>query len=163
MARLYRICPETYLENYSGVGSSFQYGARWNRPREPVLYFACSAAVAMLEMAQYLPLPKFIPLAYRLGIYELDDALLEALDDALLPADWAAYPYPASTQQLGSQWLAACRGVGLILPSAAIPGGLEKIALVNARHSGSLRLRLLDSISSIYNARIFTAGTQTHE
>ena len=55
--QLYRICPEAFLENYSGEGASFRSGGRWNQPGQRVLYFASSAAVAMLEVANYLPSP----------------------------------------------------------------------------------------------------------
>ncbi len=65
--RLYRICPERFLENYSGLGASFQDGARWNSKGYPALYFALSPATAMLEMANYLPSPRLVPADYRLG------------------------------------------------------------------------------------------------
>ena len=66
--RIYRI---EHLENFEGHGASFRRGGRWNMAGVPVLYFAESASVAMLEMANYLPSPRMVPVAYRLGVYEV--------------------------------------------------------------------------------------------
>ena len=53
--RLYRICRVEHLEDYSGLGASYRDGGRWNEAGLAVLYFAETASVAMLEMANYLP------------------------------------------------------------------------------------------------------------
>ena len=86
--RLYRICPENLLENYRGRGASYQDGGRWNRAGLPVLYFACSASVAMLEMANYLRSPGLVPKSYRLGIFETGDTGYEQWGIEDLPAGW---------------------------------------------------------------------------
>ena len=78
---LFRITRIKYLEDYTGRGGSFLNGARreasplgrWNLPGIPVLYFASTPSVALLEMANYLPSPRLIPADYRLGIYHLPD------------------------------------------------------------------------------------------
>ena len=152
---LYRITPEQYLENYQGLGASYQDGARWNHKGVPVLYFSLSPSVAMLEMANYFPLPKLIPKDYVLGIYELPDELAERLDTALLPSDWNVYPHPASTRHIGSQWLAGNTHTGLIVPSAATPNGLESIIVLNPLHDGIVHLRLVDKTAQLFNARAF--------
>ncbi|MFT4927875.1 MAG: RES domain-containing protein, partial [Phenylobacterium sp.] len=77
--RLYRICPLHFLENYSGLGGSYKDGGRWNLPGVPVMYFALSPSVALLEMANYLPSPRLVPASYRLGIYELDTELVDEI------------------------------------------------------------------------------------
>jgi len=153
--RLYRIAPHAFLENYQGLGASYMDGARWNLPGIPILYFASSASVAMLEMANYLPSSRLAP-SYRLGIYELakrvgSDSM--GVDD--LPADWNRYPYPASTQRLGSKWLQAVENALLIVPSAAVPAGLESILVVNPLHPDSKTLQLISSESQIYSERAF--------
>ena len=68
---LFRICPERYLEDFSGLGASYQDGARWNFPGTPVMYFASTASLAMLEMAQYLPSPRLLPKNYRIIICQV--------------------------------------------------------------------------------------------
>ncbi len=155
--RLYRICPEIYLENYSGLGASYTDSARWNRPGQPVIYFAVSASTALLEMANYLPSPRLIPKNYRLGIYELDEiASTSVLSDHKLPADWACFPYPRSTQQLGGDWLEKCGQFGLFVPSSAVPQGLEKIMIANPRHQDIRYLELVRSTAELFNKRTFS-------
>ena len=67
--RLYRIGRQAYLEDYRGLGASYLDGGRWNAAGIPALYFAETASVAMLEMANYLPSPRLVPTSYRLGIF----------------------------------------------------------------------------------------------
>ncbi len=155
--RLYRICPERHLEDYSGLGASYRDGARWNKPGQPVIYFAASASTALLEMANYLPSPRLIPKSYRLGIYELDGiASTSVLSDHKLPMDWACFPYPRSTQQLGGDWLEKCQQLGLFVPSSAVPQGLEKIIVANPRHHDIKYLKLLSSTAELFNKRTFS-------
>jgi len=155
--RLYRICPEKYLENYSGLGASYIDGARWNRPGQPVIYFAASASTALLEMANYLPSPRLIPKNYRLGIYELDErASTSVFSECKLPGDWACFPYPWSTQQIGGDWLEKCEQFGLLIPSSAVPQGLEKIMITNPRHLDSTYLKLVSSTAELFNKRTFS-------
>ena len=155
--RIYRITPENYLENYQGLGASYRDGARWNRAGQPVLYFALSSATALLEMANYLPSPRLVPDTFRLGIYEIPNSLAaHTLPDTLLPADWAAFPYPISTQTIGGDWLDKSEEVGLLVPSAAVPQGLERIIVINPRHQGSQYIQLIDSSPDLYNKRTFS-------
>ena len=154
--QLFRICPEQYLENYSGLGASYQDGARWNKAGTPVLYFALTPAVALLEMGNYLPSPRLVPQSYRLGIYELPDSVAcEDLPANQWPADWSLYPYPQSTQQMGAQWLQTGRALVLQVPSAAVPAGLERIAVINPQHPHCQQIRLVTTTADLYNKRVF--------
>ena len=154
--RLYRITKEKYLENFTGEGKSFTDGARWNLPGIRVLYFATTPSVALLEMANYLPSPRLVPPSYRLGIYELPDTfsskILKVED---LPTDWANYPYPLSTQKIGSEWLVSSDRLCLFVPSVAIPAGMENIIVVNPKHSEINNLKLIGIEARLYNKRAF--------
>lgn len=153
---LYRITKKQYLESYQGLGGSYEDGARWNCPGSPVLYFALSAAVAMLEMANYTGSPRLVPPSYRLGIYELpDETPIDRLEETDWPDDWANFPYPQSTQAIGDQWLRSGERFGLIVPSCAVSDGLGEIMLVNPGHAAVRTLKLIDSRSNIYNKRAF--------
>ena len=153
---LFRITRIKYLENYTGRGGSFLNGARWNEPGIPVLYFASTPSVALLEMANYLPSPRLIPADYRLGIYSLpDNTSSKTVTVENLPSDWSRYPYPSSTQEIGSQWLNEGNSLILFVPSVAVPAGLENIAVINPRHPEIDRLELLSVESSLYNDRAF--------
>lgn len=154
--QLYRITKEKYLDDLSGQGKSYQDGARWNRPGLPVLYFASSSAVALLEMANYLPSPRLVPKSYRLGIYELPDDLLRGtLTIEQMPKDWAKFPYPASTQTMGSEWLTQMTSLCLQVPSVAIPAGLEQIVVINPKHPAISSLRRVDVKTDLFNKRAF--------
>ncbi|NJK58637.1 MAG: RES family NAD+ phosphorylase [Pleurocapsa sp. SU_5_0] len=154
--RLYRITKQKYLTSYSGQGKSFQDGARWNSPGLPVLYFASSPAVALLEMANYLPSPRLIPKDYNLGIYDLpSNTKTKTLTIDDLPDDWADFPYPLSTQLIGSNWLNSNQELCLIVPSAAIPEGMENIVIVNPNHPQIGDLQLTSTTPNLYNKRAF--------
>lgn len=156
MRRLYRICPEPFLENYSGLGSSYKQGGRWNLAGVPVLYFALSPATALLEMGHYLPSPDLVPSSYRLGVYELpDDSCLKAISDQSLPSDWAEYPYPLSTQKLGSKWLRDRQVSGIIVPSCAVPLQVEKSVVLDPLHPHVSQLTLIEQTANLYNGRLF--------
>jgi hypothetical protein len=85
-------------------------------------------------------LDAFIPESYRLGIFELDCDELEQIPLDTLESNWATFPYPRSTQTHGSDWLRSGRSALLIVPSAAIPEGLEAVYYVT---STILRVRTL--------------------
>ena len=50
--RLFRICHARYLEDIRGLGASYRDGARWNEPGLPIIYFAETPSVAMLERSR---------------------------------------------------------------------------------------------------------------
>jgi RES domain-containing protein len=153
---LFRITRIKYLENFTGKGGSFLNGARWNTSGIPVLYFASTPSVALLEMANYLPNPRLIPADYRLGIYHLPDTVSsQTLTVNNLPQDWSRYPYPSSTQKIGSQWLNEGGSLILFVPSVAVPAGLENIAVINPRHPDINKLKLSSVESDLYNDRAF--------
>ncbi len=153
---IYRITRLKYLENFSGRGGSFFHGARWNNAGLPVLYFATSSSLALLEMANYIPNPRLVPADYRLGIYHLPDSILsESLSPSELPDDWSEYPYPQSTQKIGSEWLLSQRSSILFVPSVAVPGGLENIAVINPQHPEIEQLKLVSTETNLYNNRMF--------
>ena len=159
--RLYRICPQRYLEDYSGLGASYRDGARWNLQGIPVLYFATSASLAMLELANYLPSPRLVPASYRLGIYTLyARTKVDTWRVEDLPEEWNQYPYPGATQQLGAAWLRSGKRLALRVPSAAVPGGLESCVLINPRHAAIDQLKLVKQQDDIYNKRLFASRQQ---
>ena len=153
---LFRITRIKYLENFTGKGGSFLNGAQWNKSGIPILYFASTPSVALLEMANYLPNPRLIPADYRLGIYHLPDAVsIQTLTVSDLPQNWSQYPYPSSTQKIGSQWLNEGGSLILLVPSVAVPAGLENIAVINPRHPDINKLKLSSVESDLYNDRAF--------
>ncbi|MYN65374.1 MAG: RES family NAD+ phosphorylase [Acidobacteria bacterium] len=158
--RLYRICHVDHLDDYSGLGASYRDGGRWNEPGVAVLYFAATASVAMLEMANYLPSPRLVPAGYRLGIYDISGSpSMErwTVDD--LPSDWDRFPYPPTTQRMGSDWLRHGTASLLAIPSTTVPGGLENIVLASPARLGTVSIRLSAVQERLYNPRAFGSAT----
>ena len=154
--RLFRIGHLKYLDDLSGMGASFTDGGRWNAQGVPVLYFAQAASIAMLEMANYLPSTRMVPTNYRLGIFEVaDDMPMDcwALKD--LPGDWREFPYPRSTQRLGTHWLQQAEAPLHAVPSTVVPGGLENIVLASPSRLDISKVKLLSVEQDIYGLRIF--------
>ncbi len=155
--RLFRICPKARLEDYSGLGASYRDGGRWNKPGFPALYFGTSASVAMLEMANYFATPRLVPASYRLAVYQLPDSVPTiTLPATEIPSDWRAFPYPASTQAIGSDWLQSNQGVLLFVPSTTVPGGMENIALYNPVHPAAETIKLVAAEPLVYSPRMFS-------
>lgn len=153
---IYRITKKQYLTILNGLGGSYEDGARWNKPGTPVLYFGMSAAVAMLEMANYTSTPRMVPPSYRLGIYEIpDDAPIDRLGLADLPDNWSQFPPPDATQRIGNKWLRDGGKFGLIVPSCAVSVGLGEIMVVNPSHKSMSDLKLVDTRADIFNPRAF--------
>lgn len=154
----YRVGSEKHMGNVTGLGASYQDGARWNKAGSPVLYLAISPGVAMLEMATYIQSPRLVPPNYGLGHLSAsitdEDIEVLSLDD--LPIDWDSYPYPSSTQEIGSEFLNKRKKFALIVPTTTVPGRLEKLAVVNPLHSAISTLKLISIQKNIYSERMFT-------
>lgn len=153
--RLFRIGPDQHIENMSGMGGSYRDGARWNATGVAVLYFGTTPSVAMLELGNYIPSPRDLPDNYQLAVFEVPDDGVEIWSVDQLPVDWAEFPYPSSTQQLGTQWLQRREKLVLLVPSCAVAGGMENIAVVNPLHPDISKIRLLEKYETIYNERMF--------
>jgi len=98
----------------------------------------------MLEMAHYTSSPRMLPPSYRMGIFEIpDNAPLVRLEKEDWPQDWSDYPFPLSTQKIGTDWLQRGAELGLIVPSCAVPGGLGETMLVNPLHNLAGEIRLV--------------------
>lgn len=157
--RLFRIAPAPLLENFSGTGSSYKNGARWNLPLNPVMYFGRSASVAALEMGNYISNPRLVPKNYKMGCYEVPSELLDVFDRTLLSDNWNVYPHPKNVQEYGTEWLQSGNNLGLIVPSAASPGCIDEIVIINPRHPALDQLKLVKVVDHIYNERLFSGLT----
>lgn len=151
---LYRIAPERFINNLSGRGGSYRDGARWNDAGHPVLYFGTSAAVAMLEMGNYIPNPRLIPKDYILGVYEIHTNAIETVELDDLPDGWDLFPPPSCTRAIGTEFLSAARSLILLVPSTAA-AGIDQVAIVNPLHPEIVKLSLVRTQSRIYNPRLF--------
>lgn len=154
--RLFRITSLEHLEDLSGLGASYQDGGRCNEPGVPALYFAQAASVAMLEMANYLPSPRLVPKTYRLGVFEVnDDIAIDRWTLDEMPDDWRDFPYPKSTQRMGTDWLIRGQALLLAVPSTVVPAGLENTILASPSRLDPEAIQLRATESDIFNPRAF--------
>lgn len=83
---VYRISSPKYAGDLSGNGAKL-YGGRWNEKGTPVVYFASSRAMAMMELLVHLR-PEDLNREYAILVYEVPDDKIYKVDTELLPLDW---------------------------------------------------------------------------
>jgi RES domain-containing protein len=98
-----------------------------------MVYAADQPATALLERLVHTGRADLITADYVLFRVELDeDAHVLAVPDASLPSNWQAWPWTASTQQIGTFWHEQHRSVALSVPSAVVP--MQRNMLLNIQH-----------------------------
>ncbi len=85
-----------------------------------MLYMASSASLATLEILVPLHHEQAIA-AYSLCIAELAYDLIQEFPLEDLPADWQIDLSPASTAEIGDQWIDRGEALGLLVPSTIVP------------------------------------------
>lgn len=126
----WRLTKARYAETaLSGMGSTLHAG-RWHLRGRPVVYAASSAALALVETLVHAERADLLRDAYVAVPLRIPARLVETLAD--LPADWQAWPHPASTQRLGTAWVDGRRSAVLVVPSAVVPH--ETNVLLNPLH-----------------------------
>jgi RES domain-containing protein len=130
------------VEALSGEGARL-YGGRWNHPGTRLVYTASTASLALLEMAVHLPRLRF---AREFILFELEfpDELGETLTREALPDAWDAYPFSATTQDIGDAWIASARSLALVVPSAVLPFGEPNILLNPAHPAFAAQVQVVD-------------------
>lgn len=146
-----------YAENYGGRGASFEFGARWNMPRVPVLYFSTSVSVAMIEVANYVPSPHALPSSMILGVYELSEKVrIKQVEEKELPKDWRGFPHSENVQVFGTEILCGNRYDGMVVPSASIPVIDNTCVVINADRLDRDSIKLISIENQIYDQRMFS-------
>lgn len=128
--RVYRISKCRYVNDCSGYGAFLQ-GGRWNSKGQWVLYTAQSVSLAMLELLVHLP-ASLAADDFCVLTLELPESAIKVLAAEQLPQGWDAYPFNASTRQIGDHFLQTASGLALQVPSCIVPG--EYNLLINPRH-----------------------------
>lgn len=123
----------------SGLGSTLRAG-RWHARGRPVVYAASSAALALLETLVHAERADLLRADYVAIPLRVPAGLTQRPDPASLPADWQAWPHPASTRALGTAWFDAGRSAALVVPSAVVPH--EWNVLLNPLHPDFHRIEV---------------------
>ena len=119
---LWRLSKAKYAdEALSGYGARLHAG-RWHRKGLSMVYLTESPALALLEKLVHVNRPEELTgFDWRVVAVEVEDRYIQQLSEADLPDDWDAWPWPAATQRLGSQWFQEKESVVLGVPSAVVP------------------------------------------
>lgn len=126
----YRLTQMRYQqEALSGYGA-MRFDGRWHKRGVPMVYAAESPALALLETLVHVERAELMVREYVTLRVEFEDKHLSRI--ATLPDDWRAWPWPTSTQQLGTAWMQAEASVVLKVPSAIVPA--QKNYLINPTH-----------------------------
>ncbi|GHA88350.1 RES family NAD+ phosphorylase [Modicisalibacter luteus] len=129
--RGYRLVKRKWLKTaFDGEGARL-YGGRWNSKGKVCVYLASTESLAMLELMVHLEDNRLLK-EYALLEVTFPEAGLMRLPDDLLPDDWKAEPAPASTAEVGDDWLEDQSSLVLAVPSVVVPR--ETNYLANPNH-----------------------------
>ena len=130
--RAYRLVKRKWRQAaFDGEGARL-YGGRWNSKGKACVYLAGSASLAMLEVMVHLDDYQLLE-HYTLLEVTLQKSTVMSLSTESLPKDWAVEPAPASTAEIGDNWLESQSSLALALPSAVVPR--ERNYLINPEHA----------------------------
>jgi RES domain-containing protein len=118
---------------FSGEGAS-RVAHRWNHAGTDLraVYASDSLALACLECLVHLrPLPRLFPPSVYFTI-EVPDELLERPAARSLPAGWNAAMPGKPARDFGTSFLRERRAVGLVVPTAILPEGVN--VMLNPLH-----------------------------
>ena len=131
--RIARAGLETAARAFSGLGASkANHRWTWAGPAMRAVYCSDSLALACLECLVHVrPLPRrFAPGSYY--IVDIPDRHLERPKVPALPDGWRDPVVSARVRDFGTRFIVEQRAVGLVVPSAILPVGLNVV--VNPLH-----------------------------
>jgi RES domain-containing protein len=128
--RAFRVVKKRWARTaFDGEGARL-WGGRWNSPGRPAVYCAGHVSLAILEVVAHADLalaPHYVVIPA-----DFEEALVESLDTAKLPASWRRHPAPAAVVALGDEWLHEARSPVLRVPSVVVPA--EPNFILNPLH-----------------------------
>jgi len=148
---VYRLCKKSYINDLSGRGAEIN-GGRWNNKGRPVLYTACSRALAVLEVAVHIPLG-IIPIDYFMTSIEIPDIGTSNINIIDLPSNWSRNPIVKTTQYMGDDFLNANKHLILQVPSATVPGDFNY--LINPMHPDFKLVKIVMTEPFEFDTRLF--------
>jgi RES domain-containing protein len=150
--KVFRLAREKHAAPLSGKGAAM-YGARWNPIGVELIYTAQNKSLAMAEVAVHLTLAT-LPEDYMMVTIDIpDDIKVKQLTEADLPPDWQAFPHPASTQEIGRNFVTENQCCALIIPSVVTQGDYN--VLINPNHLDFSRIKITSIEKFPFDKRIF--------
>ena len=128
--KIYRVTKAVYAQT-AFRGSAGR--GRWHRLGTPMLYCADAPATALVETLAYADRAELIQVPFVVFEISLDPGRhVLRLPADLLPSDWQAWPWPTSTQEIGTHWFVSQKSVVLEVPCAVVPW--HRNYLINVHH-----------------------------
>jgi RES domain-containing protein len=149
---VYRIGKTKYANDLVGIGAEMN-GGRWNRVGTACLYAAASRALAVLEYSVNTNID-LIPRALSITVIDVDNAAVLTLSASQLPGNWQEFPFPASTQNFGTEILKTAKSALIKIPSAVVPDEFNYI--INPSHVDHRLIRIVSISDFVYDLRIKT-------
>ncbi len=147
---VYRVGKTKHAKDLSGEGARL-FGGRWNHQLIPCLYTSATRALAILEYSVNVHLEE-LPHLLSITSLEIPNKLIKELKINELPPDWKTIPAPASTKNVGTEFLKAFVSPILKVPSVIIEE--EFNYLLNPLHRESNRFKIVDIKLIDYDERI---------
>jgi len=141
-----------YSDVLSGKGAA-KKGARWNSQGVELVYTAGNRSLAMAEVAVHFTLATLPEDYLMLIIHVPDNTSIKKLSEKELPEFWNTFPYSASTQTIGDQFIADNQFCMLQAPSAVTQGDYNY--LINPHHHESKKIKIISSEKFPFDKRIF--------
>jgi RES domain-containing protein len=140
------------ISNYADLsgGGGLQAAGRWHTRGKRVVYLADHPASALLEMLVHMD-RDLVPTAYRLlRVIVSETVAMDRIGADALASDWRTQP--ASTRQVGDQWLDQSATALLQVPSVIVPEG--KNFLLNPAHPDAAKVTVAEIVNAPFDPRL---------
>ncbi|HEV7136673.1 MAG TPA: RES family NAD+ phosphorylase [Steroidobacteraceae bacterium] len=153
MIEAFRIARAEFArELWSGVGGLHVDG-RWHSTGRRVIYTAQSLSLAQLELLVHITDRRQMPPLVYASVLIPDEVRVGSVAPDELPAAWRQFsPYSATTQLIGTRWLAEAKSAVLKVPSAI--SEQEWNYLLNPVHPDFEQLRLAAPVPFAMGPRV---------
>ena len=146
---VYRISSSIYIEDLSGNGAK-QYGGRWNEKGTPVVYFAESRAMAVMEILVHLR-PEHVDKPFVLAVFEIPDSKILKIDIADLPENWKTEQAKDDLRKIGDKFVEEGKYLIMKVPSVILEE--EYNYILNPLHPDSKTVKLIERRDFIFDKR----------
>lgn len=135
---------------FDGEGARLA-GGRWNSEGTPIVYAACSRALAGLEMLVHLQ-SALLKMSYVVIETQFDSKRVQRICIEDLPTDWRNDQPILANKLIGDQWVKEAASAVLAVPSAIVPEELNY--LINPRHPDFKKIKIGEPENFSFDARL---------
>ncbi len=156
MIVLWRIATESphYPAGDLSGGGAAKSGARWNRPKTPMVYTSTTRALACLETIVHAASGDPLPLNRYLVAITVSDAMWASrtMFDRATHVAWNAIPAGRTSLEWGTAWATSNTSLLAQVPSVIVPE--EMNILINPAHADMASVRAVVVRQWMYDGRL---------